>query len=89
MVLIGFGLFFFFVGTVGVLRFPDALTRAHGAAKCDTLGAVLSILGLILQAGPTVAALKLVLVIMFLWTANPTATHMIAKAIYRNRHQEE
>ncbi|MBS7527775.1 monovalent cation/H(+) antiporter subunit G [Fusibacter paucivorans] len=89
MILIGFGLFFFFVGTVGVLRFPDALTRAHGAAKCDTLGAVLSILGLILQAGFTVAALKLVLVILFLWTANPTATHVIAKAIYRNRHQEE
>ncbi|MDK2866447.1 MAG: multicomponent Na+:H+ antiporter subunit [Clostridiales bacterium] len=89
MILIGFGLFFFFVGTVGVLRFPDALTRAHGAAKCDTLGAVMSILGLILQAGFSIAALKLILVILFLWTANPTATHVIAKAIYRNRHQEE
>lgn len=82
MVLISFGLFFFFVGSIGVIRFPDALTRAHGAAKSDTLGAVLSLSGLMLQSGFSMTTLKLALVILFLWTANPTATHMIAKAIY-------
>lgn len=75
------GLFFFFVGTVGVLRFPDALTRAHGAAKCDTLGAVLCLAALMLYKGWTPSSIKLLLVIVFLWTTNPTATHMIAKAI--------
>ncbi len=80
--LIASGLFFFLVGTVGILRFPDALTRAHGAAKADTLGAVLCILGLVLQAGFSPVTLKLIVIIGFLWTANPTATHMIAKAIY-------
>ncbi|MBF4694409.1 monovalent cation/H(+) antiporter subunit G [Fusibacter sp. Q10-2] len=85
MILMGFGLFFFFVGTLGVLRFPDALTRAHGAAKCDTLGAVLCIVGLILQSGFTFTTIKLIVVIVFLWTTNPTATHMIAKAIYKRK----
>ena len=85
VILMSFGLFFFLVGTLGVLRFPDALTRAHGAAKCDTLGAVLCISGLILQSGFSFTTLKLIVVIGFLWTTNPTATHMIAKAIYRRK----
>lgn len=84
MGIMGIGLFFFLVGTIGVLRFPDALTRAHGAAKCDTLGAVLCIGGLILQSGIDAVSIKLIVVILFLWTTNPTATHMIAKAIYRD-----
>lgn len=75
------GLFFFLIGTLGVLRFPDALTRAHGAAKCDTLGAVLCLSGLILQYGWSFTTLKLVLIIAFLWSTNPTGTHILAKAI--------
>lgn len=75
------GLFFFLIGTLGVLRFPDALTRAHGAAKCDTLGAVLCLSGLILQYGFTFTSFKLVIIIAFLWSTNPTATHILAKAI--------
>ncbi len=83
------GLFFFLVGTVGILRFPDALTRAHGAAKADTLGAVLCIFGLVLQSGFSPVTFKLVLIVSFLWTANPTATHMIARAIYSKNFEEE
>lgn len=75
------GIFFFFVGSLGLIRFPDALTRAHGAAKCDTLGAIFILIGLILQTGFAFSSLKLILVIIFLWITNPTATHAIAKAI--------
>lgn len=78
------GLFFFFVGTVGILRFPDALTRAHGAAKADTLGAVLCLIGLMIYNGFDSSNIKILMVIVFLWTTNPTATHMIAKAISRS-----
>ncbi len=89
ILLISFGLFFFLVGTIGVIRFPDALTRAHGAAKCDTLGAVLCILGLIVKSGLNSVSLKLIIVIVFLWTTNPTATHMIARAISNKKLVEE
>lgn len=89
MILISVGLFFFFVGTVGVIRFPDALTRAHGAAKCDTLGAVLCIFGLILKSGVNYLSLKLLIVVIFLWTTNPTATHMIARAISNKKLAED
>lgn len=86
------GLFFFIVGTLGILRFPDALTRAHGAAKCDTLGAALCLFGLMIYSGFTTATVKLLLVIVFVWITNPTATHAIARGILRskseNHHKE-
>jgi hypothetical protein len=35
-----FGLFFFFGGAVGILRFPDFYTRLHPAGKLDTMGSL-------------------------------------------------
>ncbi len=83
------GLFFFTVGTVGILRLPDMYTRAHSAAKCDTLGAVLILIGIIIYNGESYASLKLLLIIIFLWVTNPTATHLIAKAYYNRYRKEE
>ncbi len=83
------GLFFFTVGTVGILRLPDMYTRAHSAAKCDTLGAVLILIGLIIYNGESYASLKLLLIIIFLWVTNPTATHLIAKAYYNRYRKDE
>ena len=75
------GLFFFLVGVVGLLRFPDVYTRLHATTKCDTLGAGLVLLGLALQ-GQLVVAGKLILIIVLIWIANPTAAHVIGKASY-------
>ncbi len=75
------GIFFFLVGVVGLLRFPDVYTRLHATTKCDTLGAGLMLLGLALQ-GNLVVAGKLILIIILIWVANPTAAHVIGKASY-------
>ena len=82
------GLFFTFVGSIGLLRFPDFYTRLHATGKCDTLGTGLIILGLILyhllhySETPLVAA-KLLFLMLFIFIANPTATHAIMKAAYQ------
>ena len=75
------GLFFFFVGTVGLIRLPDVLTRMHATTKCDTLGAGLIVLGVVLYLGFTLASLKALLILAFIWLTNPTAAHIIAKAV--------
>lgn len=75
------GVFFFLVGVVGLLRFPDVYTRLHATTKCDTLGAGLMLLGLAIQ-GELVVAGKLILIIVLIWIANPTAAHVIGKASY-------
>jgi len=77
------GLFFLTVGTVGMLRFPDIYTRAHGAAKCDTLGAILCLISLIIYSGVNFDSLKIILAIIFLWMTAPTATHLIARAAFK------
>ena len=56
------GAFFFLAGTVGLLRFPDALTRLHALTKADNLGLGLVVLGLLPQAGSLRGGLKLICV---------------------------
>jgi multicomponent Na+:H+ antiporter subunit G len=80
------GLFFFMVGTIGILRFPDIFTRAHCAAKCDTLGVVLCLLSLIIFNGFNLVSLKIILIVVFVWVTNPVATHLIAKAEYNRKN---
>lgn len=75
------GLFFFFVGTVGLIRLPDVLTRMHATTKCDTLGAGLIVLGIVLYLGFSLASFKALLILTFIWLTNPTAAHIIAKAV--------
>lgn len=80
IILLSSGLFFFLVGTVGILRLPDVLTRAHSAAKCDTLGAILSLSSLIVLKGFDIVSIKILTIIIFVWVTSPTATHLIAEA---------
>ena len=76
------GLFFFMVGTLGIIRFPDVFTRAHSAAKCDTLGVILCLSALVVLEGINLVSLKIILILVFVWISNPTATHLIAKGEY-------
>jgi multicomponent Na+:H+ antiporter subunit G len=74
------GGFFCIVGALGMLRMPDLYTRMHAASVVDTLGAGLVLLGLLLQAGWTLVAVKLLMIALIIFFASPTATHALAKA---------
>ena len=78
--LLAAGGFFCIVGAVGLLRMPDFFTRTHAASLIETLGAGLILAGLALQAGFTLALLKLVILGLLILFASPTATHALAKA---------
>lgn len=78
--LILLGLFTLCIAVLGVFRLSTMMNRIHIAAKCDTMGALLILAGLIVLSGWTVYSLKLLLVIMFLWLCNPAASHLIARA---------
>ena len=56
------GAFFFVAGTVGLIRFPDTLSRVHALTKADNLGLGLIVLGLLPFAAGVAEALKLVLI---------------------------
>jgi multicomponent Na+:H+ antiporter subunit G len=74
------GAFFFMAGTVGLLRFPDALSRLHALSKADNLGLGLIALGLLFQAEGPFAALKLFIVWLLALLAGATVTQLIARA---------
>lgn len=74
------GGFFCVVGAVGLVRMPDFYTRMHAASVVETLGAGLVLLGLLLQAGPTLVAVKLLMVGLLIFFGSPTATHALARA---------
>lgn len=82
------GTFFFVVGVIGLIRMPDVFTRMHATTKCDTMGAGLIFLGLILWKGFTIVSLIVFLVLLFLWITNPTAAHFIAKGAYQTLKQD-
>lgn len=71
---------FCIVGGIGLLRMPDFYTRVHAASVTDTLGVGLILLGLILQAGWTLVAVKLAVIGLLIFFTSPAATHALAKA---------
>ena len=80
---VGLGAFFFLAGTVGLLRFPDPLTRLHALTKADNLGLGLIVLGLLPQADGVWAGLKLVAVWLLAQLAGAAVTQLIARAARR------
>lgn len=79
------GMFFFTVGVIGVLRFPDFYSRLHAAGKSDSLAAVLVIIAVALynlqdsSVGNLLVSIKILLIAVFIYVASPTATHAITK----------
>jgi multicomponent Na+:H+ antiporter subunit G len=92
-VFIGIGLFFNFVGSIGLHRFPDMYTRLHAATKCTTFGSIFLILAVIVQAAgiwamegtpQSVMCIHSVLALVALLVTNATGAHAIARAAHRS-----
>jgi multicomponent Na+:H+ antiporter subunit G len=79
IVAVSAGAFFFLAGTVGLLRFPDTLTRLHALTKADNLGLGLVVVGLLPQAESLREALKLVSIWLLVLLAGATVSQLIAR----------
>jgi multicomponent Na+:H+ antiporter subunit G len=84
------GLLFFLATTIGILRFPDFYSRMHAAGKGDTLSSLLMLMALVLfnfhefNIANLLLAVKIILIIVFIFMASPTATHAIIDAGYES-----
>ncbi|MEW6299399.1 MAG: monovalent cation/H(+) antiporter subunit G [Thermodesulfobacteriota bacterium] len=83
LALTALGAFFFFAGTVGLLRFPDVYTRLHALTKADGLGLGLTVLGLIARAEVWEEALQLVFIWVLVMFSSATACHLVARTALR------
>jgi multicomponent Na+:H+ antiporter subunit G len=80
---IGAGAFFFFAGSVGLLRFPDALSRLHALTKADNLGLGFVVLGLLPRTGSLLVALKLIAIWTLIQMSGATTAQLIGRALRR------
>ena len=69
---------FVLIGGIGALRMPDLYTRMHAASLTDSLGAILILVGIMIQAGLSLASIKLGAILLFLLLTSPTATNALA-----------
>ena len=74
------GALFFMAGTVGLLRFPDTLTRLHALTKADNLGLGLVVIGLLPRVDGPLAGLKLIRVWLLVLLAAATVSQLNARA---------
>jgi multicomponent Na+:H+ antiporter subunit G len=83
------GLVFYTGGAVGIIRFPDFYSRLHPAGKLDTAGLVTTMGALALHSAGAfspqelMTALKIALIVLFVFITSPTAIHAIVDAAVR------
>jgi multicomponent Na+:H+ antiporter subunit G len=82
------GAFFYTAGTVGMLRFPDTLSRLHALTKADNLGLGFIVLGLMLRSSSFAGILKLGLVWAVVLAASSTSCFLAGNSVLRNQLQK-
>lgn len=86
-VLLAVSLICFSCAVIGAYRFGFVLNRMHAAGIGDSLALFCAIAGTIVAAGLNMDALKLVLLIVFMWFTSPASSHFLSQVEYfTNRH---
>ncbi|HEV2553108.1 MAG TPA: monovalent cation/H(+) antiporter subunit G [Bosea sp. (in: a-proteobacteria)] len=81
------GAILFLAGTLGLLRFPDTLSRLHALSKADNLGLGLIVLGLLPLQASLMGGVKLVCIWLLAQLSAATATQLIAGIAARRKPQ--
>ncbi|MDO5743590.1 MAG: monovalent cation/H(+) antiporter subunit G [Micrococcaceae bacterium] len=71
---------------IGMLRFPDLLSRLHAATKPQVLGLLLLLAALGLELRSWVVLPVLLLAWLLQLLTAPVSAHMVGRAGYRTRH---
>lgn len=84
-ILLGLGVFFTFVGVMGVVRMPDVFGRLQASTCIGSLGNIFLALGGIVYAIGTNAAeagtyVKLIVIMLMVLLTNPVSNHSMCRA---------
>ena len=87
------GGFFLVTGGIGLHRLPDFYSRTHAGGLTDTLGAGLTLLGLVFHALAEQPAdwglvvVKLFLILVFLFFTSPGSGYALVRAAFTQGHK--
>lgn len=88
-VIMGLGVGFVLIGSVGILRFRDIYSRLQASGVADNAGLGLILIGLILHSGWNHHDITLLLLLVVLLITNPIVTHSVARSAFVQGHKEE
>ncbi|MFF2371516.1 monovalent cation/H(+) antiporter subunit G [Agromyces sp. NPDC058110] len=71
---------------IGILRFPDVLTRLHAATKPQVLGLAAVLVAIVVQVPTWGVLTTVVLVMTFQLLTQPMTAHMLGRSAYRSDH---
>jgi multicomponent Na+:H+ antiporter subunit G len=76
------GATFVFLAAIGVVRFPDALSRMHALSKASTLGVLLILTGAAVNLRDVNDLTSVVLAAILHVLTSPPASNMVSRATY-------
>jgi multicomponent Na+:H+ antiporter subunit G len=72
------GLFFFFAGSIGIVRFPDVFCRLHALTKVDNLSLGLIMFGVLPQAASIFDALQIIIIWLLVMVSGAVSCYLVA-----------
>ena len=71
---------FALVAALGLLRFPDVMTRMHASSKVGTFAGALALLAAAVDIGTVSAGMRALFAILFLFLTAPIGAHLLGRA---------
>jgi multicomponent Na+:H+ antiporter subunit G len=71
---------------IGLLRFPDVLSRMHAGTKPQAVGVLLIMTGAAIRLNGSSVTWMLLLVAVFQLLTAPVSAHLVSRIAYRRRH---
>ena len=83
--LLFFGVLVLLLASAGLFIFRDALSRQHAATKAGSLGIVFIMAGTAVIGGDWSWTWRALLIIVSVWATLPVASHVLARAAFREQ----
>ncbi|MGP3707484.1 monovalent cation/H(+) antiporter subunit G [Gordonia paraffinivorans] len=75
--------------SIGLLRFPDTLSRMHAATKPQTFGLLMILLGAVVRLGRNLDSGMLILAGLFALITAPVVAHRIGRLAYQEQRARD
>ncbi len=83
-IVLAIGAFFCLAAAVGLVRFPDVMTRMHAATKPSVFGLILVLVGVTLSLRDWKAFTLLGLAVVLQILTAPVSGHLVSRTAYRD-----
>lgn len=81
-IIIGIGVAFDLLGTLGLVRLPDVYNRLQAATKCVTIGTCMILIGVAVHNGTGEMIARALICVVFVLLTSPVGAHALARGAH-------